>query len=383
MRPAEATRQQLDPVGTLPARTLSILLAGGALAYGIAMTARTADQTNNWLLAILALVWLAGASVTVWMASSPSRAPFTASSHIVVHLLALGSIALSVASQWGHNNLIQDDFGPISLGLLMLAMGVYRPARELASIGMMSAIFVGFLTLLEVPTFSTSAPAVAFVLVGMTPILALSFASASYSGSLVRELEAWQRHAARSVATSTSQLTGGIAKSVRQDRVTILDRDVFPFFNSIVGRKTITDEDRARAREIAKAIRALMVAEADRSWLEVVAGDDGVPPELMHRSVVDAEGRASAMVADQRAILRALVNAIKDEPSMVAGSLKITVTGKSNVSRGHLVATLMDDGNDPVQMFAPYFAVMRIVFSDVYVEYRDHKLTVRFSYEQR
>lgn len=383
MRLTERTRQQLDPVGTLPARTLCVVLVGGAFTYGVAMTVRTADQTENWLLAFLALVWLAGAGLTVWIASSPVRAPFARSSHVVVHLLALGSISLSVASQWGHNRFIQDDYGPISLGMLILAMGVYRPARELASIGVISAIFVGFITLLEVPTFVTSAPAVAFVIVGMTPIVAMSFASARYSENIVEALEVWQRQAAQSIANTARQLSDGIVKSVRHDRVTILDRDVFPFFNSIVTRERITEEDRVRAREIANAIRTLMVAEADRTWLEVVAGDDGVTSDLMHRSVADVAGRATGMVTDQRSVLRALIVALKDEPTMVLGSLKITITGNSTLSKGLLGVTLNGGGGDPREMFAPYFAVMRIVFGDVRTDYRDNKLTVRFSYEQR
>lgn len=379
----ERTRQQLDPVGTLGSRMLAIVLAVGAFYYGIVMTVRSLDQVSSLPLAILALLWLAAASLTVVVATSPSRAPFTRSSHVVIHLLALGSVALSVASQWGANRLIQDDFGPMALGFLMLAIGPYRPATELATAGSLSAVFIGFVTLLEVPALQSATPPVAFVIVGMTPVLALSYASASYSGRLVESLERWQRRAMHSVASRTSRLRDGITRSVQHDRVMILGRDVLPFFNSVLERETVTPDDRARAREIADSIRALMVAEADRTWLEVVAGDDGMEAERLQRAVIDPAGRASAMVTDQRTVLRALIVAILDEPAFVQHTLKIELGGRGAVCRGVLTANLDTTDSFVRSVFAPYFAVMRIVFSHLQVEFQNLTLTIGFTYEQR
>lgn len=383
MSEIELTRQQLDPVGALPTRILAIVLAAGAFAYGIIMTARAADQIVNPLLAVLALVWLGGASLTLAVASSPRRAPFTATTHSVIQLFALGAVALSAASQWGANRFIQDDFGSISFGLLMLGMGVYRPARELASGGVLAAIFVGFITLLEVPSLVSAAPPVAFVLVGMTPVLAMSFAAAAYSGNLVDALQKWQRQAALSVAYATPQLAAGITRAVRHDRVAILDHDVFPFFTSILTTGAVTAADRLRARQIADSIRALMVAEADRTWLEVISTEDGVAPDVLHLSVIDAEGRATGMVGGQRTVLRALIVAVREDPEFVRDSLNVTITGSAMTSHGVVTATMSSTVGDPQEIYAPYVAVMRIVFTDVNVNYRDNQLKVRFSYEQR
>ncbi len=383
MTELEPTRQQLDPVGTLPTRLPTVVLSAGALLYGIVMTIRSADQINNPLLAVLALAWLAGAALTVAIASSPYRAPFTSATHMAVILLVLGAIALSTASQWGSNRFIQDDFGPMSLGMLLLAMGVYRPATELASMGALAAIFVGFLTLLQVPALVSNAPPVSFVLVGMTPVLALSFASATFSGRLVSELEKQQRRALTSAAATTRRLTDGITQSVRRDRVRILDHDVFPFFEAILGKETVTDHDRARANEIAHSIRSLMVAEADRTWLEVVAADDGVTPENMSKSIVDDEGRATGMVAGQRTVLRAFIIALRTDTALVRESIKVTITGTKGKSRGVLTALIHKSESDPRDTYGPYFATMRVVFPELGLEYDNNKLTVRFSYEQR
>lgn len=383
MKPIERTRQQLDPIGSLGSRPLSIVLACGAFLFGLVMTIRSLDQVSNLMLAVLALSWLAAATLVVTIATSPSRAPFTQSAHLAVQLLALGAVVLSVASQWGTNRFIQDDFGSMSLGLLMLALGPYRPAMELAAAGGLSAVFVGFVTLTEVPNLDASAPTVSFVLVGMTPILALSFASASFSGGLVNALERWQLQEQLAVERRKLRLRDGITRSVQQDRVMILSKDVLPFFNGVLERDTVASEDRERARDIAGAIRSLMVAEADRTWLEVVAVDDGVPDERMSRAVDDRAGRASWMVSDQRTALRALIVGLTDEPTFVPGSMRIAITGTKSVCHGAVSSQFTASDLDVRAAVAPYLAVIRIVFSAVHLEIHHQTLTLRFSYEQR
>lgn len=379
----ELTRQQLDPVGAISTRAFTISLAIAAFVFGVAMTVHTVDQIVNPLLAVLALVWIGVASLVVVLASSPRKAPFTAQTHTVVHILAVGAFVLSAASQWGANTSIQDDFGAISLGLLIVAMAVYRPAKELAATGVLAAISVGFVTLLETAEMSTVVPPASLVLVGMAPVLALAFGSAAYSKRLVGELEKWQKRAADSVATDTDRLRVGITKSVRQDRVRILNNDAIPFFAEILRRDNITKDDRLHARQIAESIRVLMVAEADRTWLELVAREDGIPPDHMHDSVLDPQGLATAMVTSQRATLRAFIVVLREDELFVPTSMKVTIFEENSIIRGVLVARMEDHAPDPQMTFAVYFAVMRVTFTDVSTEYDNSQLTVRFSYEQR
>ncbi|HEY9498551.1 MAG TPA: hypothetical protein VIQ78_05970 [Terrimesophilobacter sp.] len=383
MSVSERTRQQLDPIGTLSSRLFAVVLAAVALCYALILTVRSSDQVSNPALAALALLWLVGACLTIVVGTSPARAPFTRAGHVVVQLLVLGSIALSIASQWGTNRLIQDDFGSVALGVLMLALGPYRPAIELAAVGSLSAIFVGFLTLLEVPNLESTTPPVAFVLVGMAPILALSYASAAYSGGLVASLERWQRGAIRSVGSGAGRIMDGITRAVQQDRVTILGRDVLPFFSSILETDAVTSDDRVRAREISNSIRGIMVAEADRSWLEVVVGVPYADAASGVSAVVDRDGRAAAMGTDQRTALRALLVALLDEPCYVSGSLRIELTGTDSRCHGVLTATLNANDSFVRSVFSPYLAVMRVGFSRLQVDFQRPALRLKFSYEQR
>ncbi|HEU4849563.1 MAG TPA: hypothetical protein VFS93_04050, partial [Terrimesophilobacter sp.] len=119
------------------------------------------------------------------------------------------------------------------------------------------------------------------------------------------------------------------------------------------------------------------------TWLEIIAGDDGLEAERLQRAVIDPAGRASAMVTDQRTVLRALIVAILDEPAFVGNTLRIELGGRGTVCRGALTARLDTTDSFVRSAFAPYFAVMRIVFSSLQVDFQDLTLTIGFTYEQR
>src|SRR5690606_11014213 len=113
-----------------------------------------------------------------------------------------------------------------SLGILVLAMGPYRPAVELASMGVLAAIYMGFVTLLIAPGLSHDVPPIALVLVSTTPVLALSFGAAAYSSGLVKAIEKWRSDDATDAPGDREELLDGIVRSVHQDRLTILSREV-------------------------------------------------------------------------------------------------------------------------------------------------------------
>ena len=379
----ERTRQQLDPVGSLGSRPFSVLFVVGAFVYAVVTTVVSRDQISNVLVAVLSLLWLLGACLVIIVGTSSRRAPFTHNAHIIVHLLAIGAVALSVASQWGLNRAVQDDFGPASLAMLLIAIGPYRPASEIAGAGSLSAIFVGFITLLEVPVFESTIPPVTFVLASVAPLLAATFASATYSGSLVTSLERWRVTALKLAESRNHHLLDGIARSVQQDRVTVLGRDVLPFFSDILDRGTVTDVDRAQAREIADSIRSIMVAEANRGWLESLVSGGGALGASCAVAIDDPSGCSSSMVAEQRTAVRAILVALTEEDSYHENSLKIELRRGGGLCRGVVSAGIRGSEFPIRTRFLPYVALMRVVFSDVQVEFTQSTLTVEFSYEQR
>jgi hypothetical protein len=382
----ERTRQQLDPAGTLGARVATVVLASGAFLYGLVFTLLSLDQISSPVLAIESLVALGASSATVVIAARPSRAIFSRNAHYLVIALAVLAALLAALAGQGANDLSRDDWAPVAMGLLFVALGPYRPSIEIASIGVLAAIFVGFLILLQAPYFSERAPSVAFVVTGLAPMIAFCFGSAAFSGSIVRSIERWHERADQATDSMASRLHDGIARSVQQNRVTILNRDVLPFFGDMLRRGEVTDADRGRARAIADSIRSLMVAEVDRSWLENVIEqtiDTSEPTRGSAGVVQDSERLAFLMTTDQRTALRAIIVALFEAPNFDTEHLAISLRRYRSQKRGILRAAF-DTGDHAMKAsLAPYLAVMRVVFDSAQAEFTPTGLTIRFSYEQR
>ena len=251
MTVVERTRQQLDPAGSTGVGPVAIFLALGAFLYAAYMTMRGAAEVSNPVFASLALVLLAIAGLIMISGSSARRTPLTARTHAAVHTTALLAIVCEAIGQSGSNAYIRDDWGPVTLGILLVALGPYRPAKEIAGAGIISAVIIGVITYLEVPSLVTPGPPLAFVIVAVTPMLALCFSAAVFSNGVVTSIERWQKRAHTASVSLSAEFREGIARSVQQDRVTILNRDVLPFFSDVLARDTITDTDRDRARMIA------------------------------------------------------------------------------------------------------------------------------------
>ena len=385
MTTVERTRQQLDPAGSTGVAPVAIFLAIGAFLYAVSMTVRGQSEISNPIFASLALALLATAGLMLISASSPNRAPLTERAHAAIHAIAVLAIVCEAVGQWGSNAYIRDDWGPATLGILLVALGPYRPAREIAVGGVCSAISIGILTYFEVPSLVTSGPALAFIALAVTPMLALCFSAAMFSDGVVASIERWQKRAQAASVSLVHEFREGIARSVQQDRVTILNRDVLPFFTEVLARDTITDADRERARTIADSIRRVMVEEVDRSWLEALMELTGVErtnrPGAARVVVDDPHRAASAMTVAQRTAIRALFVAFADYPGFTRDHLRIALSDQGDRNRGVIIAQLPVTDSVMRSTFAPFFAVMRAVFTNLEVEFVQSELTLRFSYD--
>ena len=384
MTTLERTRQQLDPAGSTGVAPVAIFLSIGAVLYAVFMTVRGHAEISNPVFAGLALALLAMAGLIIIFASSPDRAPLTGRTHAAAHALAVLAIVCEAVGQSGSNAYIRDDWGPATLGILLVALGPYRPAREIAASGLCSTISIGIITYLEVPSLVTSGPALAFIILAVTPMLALCLSAALFSNGVVASIERWQKRAQAASVSLVREYREGIARSVQQDRVTILNRDVLPFFTDVLARDTITDVDRDRARTIADSIRRVMVEEVDRSWLEALIERTGVKrtnrPGAARVVVDDPHQVAPAMTVGQRTAIRALLVAFADDPGFTRDHLRIALSDRGD--RNDAVITAQVPFTDYAMriMFAPSFAVLRAVFNNLEVDFVQPELTLRFSY---
>lgn len=385
MTALERTRQQLDPAGSTGVASVAIFLAFGAFLYAVLMTLRGAAEISNPVFANLALALLAIAGLITIPAASPNRAPFTAGSHAAVHTMAMMAIVCEAMGQWGTNAYIRDDWGPVTLGILLVALGPYRPAKEIARSGIVSAVAIGVITCFELPSLVTSGPPLAFVAVAVAPMLALCFSAATFSSGVVESIELWQKRAQAASVSLVREFREGIARSVQQDRVTILNRDVLPFFTEVLSRNTITDADRDRARIVADSIRQVMVEEVDRSWLDSLLEVTGVRytdlPGAARAVVDDPHHVASAMAVGQRTAIRALLVAFTNIPGFTRDHLRIVLSDADDRHHGIITARVPFTDFVMRSTLAPFIAVMRAVFTNLEVDFVRPELTLRFSYD--
>ena len=173
-------------------------------------------------------------------------------------------------------------------------------------------------------------------------------------------------------------------RSVHDDRVSILNNTVVPFFAEILERDAVNEEDRLRSQSIANKIRSAMVADVDRSWLDSVMdqlaverGDSTVPGSEV---VQDPHRAASDMTTEQRIVVRAVILALVDHPGFDSDGFAIMIVRKGSAAAVTLTAKLDDDESITRSGLAPYLAVLRIAFGDLHVTFQRPALTLKFSY---
>jgi hypothetical protein len=158
---------------------------------------------------------------------------------------------------WGTNGYVRDDWGPSVIALYLLALAPYRPAKDIALTGLAATGVVAVTVIAQVPTFEAGVPAHLYVLVAIAPLLALSLGAAVFAAALVGGLERWEAKATMSTEDFGEERSDWIARSVQQDRITILGHEVVPFFASVLDAGTVTRADRERALALSDAVRAV------------------------------------------------------------------------------------------------------------------------------
>jgi hypothetical protein len=372
--------QQLDPLGTLDGRPVSVGAGIGVFALTLTMAWLVRGEIANPLLAVGALLAAGLASTILVVSTSPLRAPLTRLMHSVAVGSALLAFALGSASLGGSISLLGLLLGPAIIGLTCVALAPFRPVRELVGWGLLATIVTGVIALARSTAVVTDASPTLIVLFCITPVLTLSLGGAAFARSVALKHQRWELRAAQGARRQREREHASVARSVQQDRVTILNRDVVPLFTEVSRRGILSRADQARAAEYSAPLRELMVSEVNRSWLEsVVALSFGVLDD--GQRVHDPDRLASAMSAHQRTALRVAVLAVAAGEELVIDSVRLVI---EKTSRGAVIivdATVVSSASSWRASLAPFFAVLRVVFTSFQVSYHSPSLTVRFTYD--
>ncbi|THG31158.1 hypothetical protein E6C70_13950 [Glaciibacter flavus] len=370
--------QRLDPLGTLAAWPFTAAASVVAVGYAVVATVVQWNQVVDPAAAIGAVVVVAITWALVIAGARPAGAPMLAGTGIAAVILAFCAAILETASRLGRNELLQDDFGPLLLGLLLVTLSPYRPAASIVVAAAASAVGLSLLVWPQAASLAVQVPFAEYVVVVTVPVLALGLAGAAFGEQFARSVQLWQRTATRAVLAADLDERRGVARSVQQEQVTLLSRDALPFLLRVVAADEVSTADVDRARELSRALRGTLVEELDRSWL-----DDLVERQRSRRSqvplVTDPAGRASTMGAEQRAAFTALVLGLCDHPDVDAVSVSIDTTTDDR-SRVRVNASTALRGRGINRLVKQYVSVIRVLFLGVRCNWAETDLTVQFDY---
>lgn len=386
MSSPEQSFQQLDPVGGYSTRPVTLLLSLLIVVYAAAQSGFGWDVITDPLLVILALTSLVLAALGSVFWSSPLRAPFPRAGFAAVVVLTIGAMVLDAAASWNNAAIPPGEWGPVAVGLTLVQLMPYGSPREISTVTSFGAVIAIFIAILHPTGAEGATPMIVTIVATTVPLMAFGYGSAAYASSLRRALRREQSSSVASTGTAGDELRQSIVRSVQQDRVSILNRTVVPFFTQLLRSRRVTAADREKAAAIADSIRSIMVAEADRSWLDTVidhiagTGPDGIPGSEV---VQDDERLAAGMSTEQRIVTRALIVALFEHPGFDADGFGVLIARHGRSCAVTLTAKLDFDESIPRSELATYLAVVRIVFGDLQLTFQPPTLTLRFSYEHK
>jgi hypothetical protein len=379
--------QQLDPVGGYGTRPLTVLLSIITVVYASVQTAFGWFALGYLPLEWLALAAIVLASVALVYFSSALRAPFPRVVSVAILLLAITAMLLDAATTWSGAIPPPGEWGPVGLGLTILQLSPYRPAREIGGATVIAAVVAGFVVILHPESSLPGAPMLVTLVTSTFPLMAFGFGATAYASSLSRALRRMPSASVVEQSAASDELRERVMRSVQQDRVGILNRTVVPFFTELLRRDRVSSTDRETARTIAQSIRSIMVAEADRSWLDTVVeqvshgrGDGSLPGSEV---VQDDDRLAAGMSTEQRIVVRALLVALFEHPGFDPDGFAVALGADAGRCVVTLTAKLDLDESIPRSGLGAYLAVLRVVFGDLQLTFQSPTLTLRFSYEHK
>jgi hypothetical protein len=308
------THQEADPIGGGTAAPLVAIGAGTAVMISMVSTFAHRSEIVSPFAAALGILLLIAAAIALVTGILPSRGGFASERVWLVVTIATAAAVAEYVSTMGNDAVLYDDYGPITIGVLLLCMAPYASWAALLIAAGLSSGVLAILVAGNAAAASTSQPVASLVLVGSVAIVALAAAGASYSYSIVGSILRWQREVNREALeqeVADDPDDGGLLQGgAGSPRVALVAREVLPFLASVVAAERLSVADVDRARELAEGVQAAMKAGIEATWLDDLAdalraGGAGPGVEML---IDDPSGAAARLSSDQRTALTAIVS---------------------------------------------------------------------------
>jgi hypothetical protein len=305
---AEVTLDRLDPLSAAAARPVTTGASLLALALPLVTLATRSDEVTQPLWFVVAYAALIAAVSLLLHRSRVATPAWMRPSAQWFQVLLMIVLIASAASTAGANALIRDDWAPLVVGVLLVASTPYRPAREILFWTIVHTLLSAALGVVQAPASITDVPEFTLAVSGSFSVAVMGFAAAAYARSLNSSTELWHERAWQSAAAAALEHRSGVARSVQQRRISLLNREVVPYLQRVVAAESIGDVDRDEARRIARSIRGLLVRDVEKTWAQLMLDDlVGRHPRLNITVIADdPDDLGRHAVLERRTLLRAL-----------------------------------------------------------------------------
>ncbi|MGX5697447.1 hypothetical protein ACWKWP_14700 [Agromyces soli] len=351
------TVQQADPIGGAVAAPLVVVGSAVALAISIAFTFVHLDEIVSPIAALLGIGLVGAAGLALTTGVLRSRAQFASERLWLVVTLATGAAVAEYVSTMGRNAVLYDDYGPVTIGLLLLCTAPYASWIALLGAAGLSSAVLSILVVGSSVSSGSRQPLGSLILIGSAAIIVLATAGAAYSYSMVGSIVSWQRRVNRAALqqdasgrtaadphASDPHPSEQYASEVVRDpdpgtpaanRLSMLGREVLPFLAAVVSSDRVSVADVDRARELAEALQAALKAGIEATWLDDLA--EQLRAERATEVVVDdPSGAAAGFSSDQRTALTAIASWLGDGTR--SRLLRISIVEGAGAGRIEVVA---------------------------------------------
>ena len=302
--PYRDTPQTLDPLGGFSARYFTIastVLAGAMALYVLLTDSETVASPVLEAGALLAFVVAAVINVT---GAAPRNFPYSARRHAALQTLMVFAFALDCASRIPDG---EGSWASIALMMMLVTIGAFRPAPEIAMFTLLSATAITLLSWAYVGDGR-------LITGDVVPLIAVGMGAAAFSHILVMRMKRWQQAYAIQIETERASIREREHAQALTRQSETVEVQVGPYLERILQNETLTPLDIDRARDLATTLRTLLTRGSRLSWLaDLVDLVDPDPTRLL-----------DTMSAGQRRALAAVIGEMGQAPGIVAGTTHAT-----------------------------------------------------------
>jgi len=363
-----SSAQQVDPLSWFTGPYVPLTFAALIAVFATAVTLLTWDRSELPWLQFVGAAFCVTAALLIHASTRPFRPPLRWPAAALALGISMCGVTISAYGYAGSDFHLEFWWGIGGLGLTIMSLAPYLPARQILLLGGAVTALTTLITfLLLYPNSQGWGPITTAVFLTY-PLVAALAATATFSyvvvSTTVPLIESRSSLAVPRAEVSEEAFAEHKASVAR------LTARAVPFIEKVVEAGHITASDRVLAGQLARRIREELVTAVDISWLDSVLAGRGVV-------IVDPNRRAARMNHAQRVALSGLIEAILDMPETDLGSVLLELRPAADGATAVAVSLDVDLPEGPrIMHLAPYYLTLKTAVRDLAIGRKGLSFTV-------